>query len=306
LSPRLSHLAVYYAVRGAIEALRAMGWRGATRTGEFIGRVAFTAVRIRRHVAERQITFAFPEYAAEEVRRVALESYANLARTAIEAALLPHQRRDFVLELAGEVTGWHVVEEALRSGRGMILVSGHIGNWELGGSWLAARGLNFAGVARRMSNPLFEEYLGATRANMGLRTVQEKDAVRFAPRHLADGGTLGLLADQGAAGLASTFVPFFGRLARTPRGAAVLARRLGAPIVFGYGERCPDGRFHFRFERIGIQESGDIEADIHATVLAYTNALERAVRSVPGQYFWVHRRWHHQPPGQPKIEDDRI
>jgi KDO2-lipid IV(A) lauroyltransferase len=289
------HLAQYYALRGVVRALRTMGWRGAAATGEAIGRLGFATVRIRRDVAEKQIAFAFPEFTPQEVRRVARESYASLGRTAIEAALLPHQDRDFVLGLAGEISGWHIVEEALAEGRGMIMVSGHIANWELGGSWLAARGLRVAGVARRMKNPYFDRYITRTRGMLGLQIVQERDAVRFAPRHLRDGGTLGMLADQGAAGLAATFVPFFGKLARTPRGPAVLAIRLQSPLVFGAGHRRPDGRFHFRFERINVPNSGDLDADVQATVAAYTNALERAVRITPEQYFWVHRRWHHQP-----------
>jgi KDO2-lipid IV(A) lauroyltransferase len=290
-----THLAQYYALRGVVRALRTMGWRGAAATGEALGRFGFSAVRIRRDVAEQQIAFAFPEFTPTEVRRVARESYANLGRTSIEAALLPHQDRGFVLQLAGELTGWNVVEEALSLGRGMIMVSGHIANWELGGSWLAARGLKVAGVARRMKNRYFDDYITRTRGMLGLHIVHEKDTVRFAPRHLREGGTLGMLADQGAAGLAATFVPFFGKLARTPRGPAVLAIRLQAPLVFGSGHRRPDGRFHFRFERIAVPDTGNLEADVQSTVAAYTNALERAVRITPGQYFWVHRRWHHQP-----------
>jgi KDO2-lipid IV(A) lauroyltransferase len=177
------------------------------------------------------------------------------------------------------------------------MVSGHLANWELGGSWLATKGMNVAGVARRMRNSMFEDYLTKTRTGLGMRIVYERDTVRFAPRHLREGGTLGLLADQGASGMASTFVPFFGRLARTPRGPAVLALRLQAPLVFGSGHRRADGRFHFRFERIELPNSGDLEADVQQTVAAYTMALERAVRITPEQYFWVHRRWHHQPAG---------
>jgi KDO2-lipid IV(A) lauroyltransferase len=293
----VSDYAEYYALRGAVGALRALGWRGATRMGELIGQFGYAAIRIRRSVTERQIHFAFPDLGERDVRRVARAAYAHLGRTAIEAALLPMQPREFLLELPDVLTGWNVVEEALAEGRGMILVSGHVGNWELGGSWLAAKGLNVAGVARRQRNPLFEKYIGQTRANLGIRIIHEAEAVRIAPRHLRSGGTLGLLADQGVRGLASTYVPFFGKPARTPRGPAVLSIRLDTPLVFGAGYRKPDGHFHFVFERIPAPRSGDLEHDVQQMVMGYTEALERAIRRAPEQYFWMHQRWKHQPPG---------
>jgi KDO2-lipid IV(A) lauroyltransferase len=262
LAAKISHYAEYYAMRGAVAALRSLGWRGGVGTGELLGRVGYSAVRIRRRIVERQIAFAFPGIAESDIQRIARESYASFGRTIIEAAILPHQSREFVLDLMSDVSGWDTVEEALAQKRGLLVVAGHIGNWELGGSWLAAKGLDLAAVARRMSNPLFADYLGKARAALGMRIFYEADTVRLAPRHLRGGGTLALLADQGALGLASTFVPFFGRMARTPRGPAVLAIRLQAPLVYGCCIRQPDGRFHLSFERIEVRDTGDREKDV--------------------------------------------
>jgi KDO2-lipid IV(A) lauroyltransferase len=303
VAKRASHYAEYIAMRAALSALRIAGWKAGLGFGQLLGLAGYGVVRIRRNVAERQIQFAFPGLPFSEVQRIARESYSHFGRSAVEAALLPNRGKRFVLDLVSEVDGWDVVLESLALGRGLLFVSGHIGNWELGGSWLAARGVNMAAVARRMANPLFDHYLGKTRAGLGLRILPEAEAVRAAPRHLRDGGALALLADQGALGLASTFVPFFGRLARTPRGPAVLAIRLAAPLVFGTCIRQPDGRFHFHFERIDVSLSGNREADVDRMVALYTNALERAVRRAPEQYFWMHRRWKRQPPGQPLLDE---
>ncbi len=306
MAAKVSHYAEYYAMRGAVAALKSLGWKGGVRTGDMLGRIGYSTVRIRRSVAERQIAFAFPELPAREVRRIARASYANLGRTVTEAAILPHRTHSFVLDLMSEVSGWDAVEESLAQGRGLLLVTGHIGNWELAGSWLAAKGLDFAAVARRMSNQLFADYLGKTRADLGMKIFYEADAVKLAPRHLRGGGTLALLADQGVLGSASTFVPFFGRLARTPRGPAVLAIRLQTPLVYGCCTRLPDGRFRISFERIQVRNSGDREADVDHMVAAYTAALERSVRSTPEQYFWMHRRWRRQPPGQPLLDEEDL
>ena len=102
-----------------------------------------------------------------------------------------------------------------------------------------------------------------------------------------------------AKGLASTMIPFFGRPARTPRGAAVFALRDDLPMVFLAALRRPDGRYTAYFESVTVVRTGDRDADVHATALAYTQVLERLVRAHPEQYFWQHRRWKGQPADTP-------
>jgi KDO2-lipid IV(A) lauroyltransferase len=132
-----------------------------------------------------------------------------------------------------------------------------------------------------------------------MRIIWDGDAVRRVPRSLRENGVVGFLIDQGAAGLASTWVPFFKRLAKTPRGPAVFALRFGSPVVFVAPLRKPDGRFTIGFEEIPVVESGDKDADIDRIVADYTAVLERWVRRSPEQYFWHHRRWKHQQPNTP-------
>jgi KDO2-lipid IV(A) lauroyltransferase len=154
-------------------------------------------------------------------------------------------------------------------------------------------------VARYMANPLFDRYLTRTRERIGMTVVHDDEAVRRVPRALRSGHAIAFLIDQGAVGLASTWVPFFGRLAKTPRGPAVFALRLGAPIVFGAAIRQPSGRFRLSFEPIDSTPTGNLEADVERIVTEYTAVLERWVRRAPEQYFWHHRRWKHQRPNTP-------
>jgi KDO2-lipid IV(A) lauroyltransferase len=150
-----------------------------------------------------------------------------------------------------------------------------------------------------MENPLFDRYLTRTRERIGMTIVHDDEAVRRVPRALRAGHAVAFLIDQGAVGLASTWVPFFGRLAKTPRGPAVFALRLGAPIVFGAALRQPSGRFRLTFEPIDTTSSGDLDVDVDRIVADYTRVLEKWVRRAPEQYFWHHRRWKHQRPGTP-------
>jgi KDO2-lipid IV(A) lauroyltransferase len=178
-------------------------------------------------------------------------------------------------------------------------MAGHVGNWELCAAYVAARGVPIHVIVRGMSNPLSERFLGRVRAGLGMNVIHDQDSVRQAPRVLRDGGTVGVVSDQATVGLASTVVPFFGRPAKTPRGAAVFALRIGSPVIHIRAIRQPDARYVFEAEEVPVVETGDRDADVDAIIHRFTEQLERVVRRAPGQYFWQHRRWKHQPPDTP-------
>ncbi len=298
--PTFAHRAEYAALRGAVAAIERLSFSHAGKFGERIGRLGYRPLGIRRAVVERQLTAAFPEWDHGDVERVARAAYGHLGRTSIETAILPSYGPADIVDLFEAVDGWSIVEERIARGKGLIAVTGHLGNWELGGAYLAARQVPIDAVARHMANPLFDRYLTRTRHRIGMTVVHDEEAVRRVPRSLRAGRAVAFLVDQGAVGLASTWVPFFGRYAKTPRGPAVFALRLGAPIVFGAAVRQPSGQYRLTFEAIEARDTGDREADIDRIVADYTAVLERWVRRSPEQYLWHHRRWKHQRPGTPR------
>lgn len=302
----LRHRAQYALIRAALGGFGRLGLRRASDIGASLGRIGYAPLGIRRGVVEKQIAAAFPDWTAERVREVAIAAYENLGRTSMETAVLSRYDRHRILELFDETPDWHVLESALGKGRGVILVAGHLGNWELAGSYIAARGVRMEAVARQMENPLFDAYLTRTRRRIGLEVIWDGDAVRRVPRTLRNDGVVAFLIDQGAVGLASTWVPFFGRYAKTPRGPAVFALRLQTPVVFVAPLRKPDGRFTMSLEEVPVRVTGDRNADVDRIVADYTAALERWVRKAPGQYFWHHRRWKHQRPNTPKELGDPL
>jgi KDO2-lipid IV(A) lauroyltransferase len=304
--PSLSHRAEYAALRGAVAAMERLSFERAGVLGEHIGQLGYAPLKIRRAVVEKQLTAVFPEKSPDEVERIARAAYGHLGRTTIETAVLPSYSRSEILDLFEDVHGWSIVEERLARGKGLIVVTGHLGNWELGGAYLAARGLPIDAVARHMNNPLFDRYLTATRQRIGMTVVHDDQAVKRVPRSLRSGRAVAFLVDQGAVGLASSWVPFFGRYAKTPRGPAVFALRLGAPIVFGVALRQPSGRYALTFEPIDVEDTGDRESDVDRIVTEYTATLERWVRRAPEQYLWHHRRWKHQRPGTPPALGDPL
>lgn len=265
--------------------------------GAFMGRLGYFPLGIRKRVVDNNLRIAFPDASDRERRRIARESYASLGRVAVEAAMLSKMNQRQVLELFHPPIGWEHVERIVDAGKGAFLIGGHLGNWEVGFSYFAARGLPISPVGRRMRNPLFDETVRATRAKLGLTLLGDFDFVKHAPRRLADGHFIGVLADQGAKSMTGVFVPFFGRLARTPKAPAVMALRLKAECLFIAMPREADGKFRICVEPIPVVVTGDRERDVEAFVATYAAMLEKWVRKYPGQYLWQHRRWRRRPDG---------
>jgi Kdo2-lipid IVA lauroyltransferase/acyltransferase len=285
-----------------IFVLSAFPFRVGSQVGAWLGVLGYR-LGIRARVVEAQIAFAFPEFDAKRVKQVARESYQNLGRTSIEAALMEKRTPQELIDQFERVDGWEHVDAAVAAGNGALIITGHLGNWEVAGSYLAARGLPVDAIARHMSNRLFERYLTRVRERFGVKVVFDQQAVRHTPRSVRSGRMVGFLSDQGVLGLASSFVPFFGRLAKTPRGAAVFALRLEVPVLFVIGVREPSLKYRLIVESLPIVQTGDREADVTTLVALYTARLEHWVRQYPGQYFWQHRRWKRQPEGAPPLPD---
>lgn len=298
-APRIRHRLEYGALRLVTTFLRLLPLGAARRVGAAIGHLGYRPLGIRRRTVERQLAAAFPGMGASEVSRMARAAYGHLGRLAIELALLPHLKREGLAALFEDEGDLALVRRLAEGGRGIVLCTGHVGNWELTGAFLAMHGLPLDAVVRRMANPLFDGFLNRTRSRVGMKVVYDTDAVRQITRGLKEGRHAALVADQGVLGLASSFVTFFGRPAKTPRGPAVFALKFEVPVVFCAAVLQPSGRYRFMAEEIPVTKTGDRDADVDATVQGFTSALERLVRRYPEQYFWHHRRWKRQPPDTP-------
>jgi KDO2-lipid IV(A) lauroyltransferase len=190
-----------------------------------------------------------------------------------------------------------VLEAALSRGRGVVVVSGHVGNWELLALRVARSGIARASaVAKETSDSRMTALLEEFRAANGLHSIWrgQDGAAKQILRSLRDGEILGLLIDQDTR-VQSVFVPFFGRSAATPRAAADLALRTGAGVVCAFCQRTRDGRYRISMQELGFQPGGDREADVRELTAAMTRQIEEAIRRSPEQWVWMHRRWKTQP-----------
>lgn len=292
--PTLSHRLEYLLFRGAVGLGTLLGDRAADRLGEAVGKLAYRPFGIRRAVVESHLRHAFPDRDDEWVRATARAAYAHLGREGL-AMLRMSALRPEEVRARTEVEGLDAFRAAVEAGRGVVLVTGHFGNWEIGGSALAVRGIPLDVVAQRQANPLFDRSIVEARERLGMRVIERSRAPREGLRALRAGRVVAFVADQDAR-RAGVFVPFFGRLASTHRGPALLALRTGAPLFLGSALRVRGGGYRIRVEEVAVDREGEVDEVIDRWTAAFTARLEGAIAAAPEQYFWHHRRWKTRPP----------
>ncbi len=296
-APTAAHRVEYLLYRGATAAAGLLGDGAAGRLGAGAGRIAHRPLGIRRRLVEEHLRRAFPDRDGAWVRRTAAAAYAHLGREGVRLIRLSALDRARVLATT-EVEGLDAFLAALARGRGLVLVTGHFGNWEIGGAALAARGVPLDVVAQRQSNPLFDRAIVAARERLGMRVIERGRAPKEGLRALRAGRVVAFVADQDAR-RAGVFVPFFGRPASTHRGPALLALRTGAPLFLGTAPRAAAGEYRIRLEPVEVDGDGEPDDVVRRLTAAFTARLEAAIRAAPEQYFWHHRRWKTRPPEEP-------
>lgn len=297
---RFQHRVEYAAFRFVRGVLRLFPEWAALGAGEALGWFAGTVLRIRRDVVDENLERAFPDASPRWRSAVARGSYRHLGREAVVVFRLGHRGMDWALG-ATEVDGIEHLQRGVDEGVGALLVTGHIGSWEMGGAAFSVRGLPIDPVALTQANPLFDRDLTEARESLGLRLIRRGDAGREVIRSLRRNRVPALVADQNAR-TAPVFVDFFGVPAATFRGPALFALRTGAPLVVGACLRVSrhPQRYRAVVEEVSIEPSGDLEDDVTRLTEAWTAVLERWVRHAPEQYFWQHKRWKTRPPASPE------
>jgi KDO2-lipid IV(A) lauroyltransferase len=276
-------------LRGGI---RRAPWHTTLGWGVALGETA-RALGLRRRVAEQNLALAFPERGAEERAAILAAHYHELGRVLVEYARLSDLVRAPEGQVVDRVDGLEHLEAARVLGKGVLLLTGHFGNFELLGAWLGRiHPVDF--VVQPLSNPGVDEMLARERERAGVGQIPIGGGVRGVLQSLAANRWVALVADQDAR-RHGVFVPFFGRPASTPAGPARIALRTGAPIVMGFAERLLDGRHRLRILPPLIASDPAAPDAVRALTALHTAELERQVRARPEMWFWLHRRWKTRP-----------
>ncbi|MFN7971368.1 MAG: lysophospholipid acyltransferase family protein [Acidobacteriota bacterium] len=260
-----------------------------------LGVLTYYVVAPRRRRVLDHLRLAFPERDAVAQRRLARRIFARLGENLAEVLRLGASRPEEVLENV-RFEGLEHLDAALAGRHGVLLVTGHVGCWEIMAAAIALRGYPLNVIAREVYDARVDELVVDTRARFGVKTIQrdQSHAAREILRTLKRGEILGLLIDVDIKA-PGAFVPFFGQPAWTPTGAAAFSVRAHAPVVMGFVNR--EGPTHvIRFEPpLSPETTGDRDADLVTNTARYTARIEAAIRRCPEDWVWTHRRWRRVP-----------
>jgi len=289
-----THKVEYALARSLEKAVSTMPERASDAFGRSIGRTIYR-LGLRRDTVEENLRIAFPDEPDSWREEVMRASYEHLGREV--AAMLRLSKLDpgAVVERTTTI-GWDALEESLALGRGVLLVTGHYGNWEIAAAAVAARGVPIAAIVRRQGNRIVDERLQKVRKRLGVENIYQSEAPKRVPRILRENGVVGIVGDQDAR-RSGIFVPFFGRPASTHRGPALFALRLNAPVFSCVARRLPgdDVRYEVAGEKVPFTPTGILDDDVAALTTELAARLEGQIRKDPSQYFWFHKRWKSQP-----------
>ncbi len=280
----------YWVVRTAAFFVQRMPPEAALAMGAGLGRILYFASR-RRPIAYANLKAAFPESSPEDRKRWIQELARHLGMSAMEMLRFPILTREEVADT--------IVREGLESylklrqeRRGLILLTAHLGNWELSQIAEGIEGRPLMVLARKQKHRRLDELLGSFRQTFGSVAVSKGAGIRDLIRALRQGGTVGVLGDQ-SGGERGVWVRFFGRLTTAPRGPMALALKLGVPIipVFTYRQKGPSHRLVFDPTPFELVRTGDYEKDVEANAQRFFERLESEISNYPSQWLWGHKRW---------------
>jgi len=291
----VKYILEYYLFRTVAILVRLLPLRVVRWFGVAIGYISFYVIRLRRSVTIENLRLSFPQHSSGRITQIARESYVNLAITILEMLWIPRLSDD-ILSRELHIENPELVREKLQANQGVLVLSGHIGNWELMAYGVGKLlGFSYLIVVHSQNNPRVRDQINAIRTCGGNRVVDMRTAGRAMLRALGNNEWVALLADQSAP-RESIYVDFFGRPASTFEGPAVMALKTRVPLLMCYCIRQEDYRYRVWFEELAYDDLVEFNREnVRALTERHVKALERVIARHPGQWLWQHRRWKHRP-----------
>ena len=290
--------------RAVLRLVRSASDEAIIRWGGRVGWAGKTVVRGRDRLAMRNLRAAFPERSEAELRRTLDDCWRHFGRETLESIRMQHLTADQIAERCPFVNA-ELLDEAVARGRGVILLTGHYGGWEVGGLAIMSLVKNVCTVTRPLDNEFLENDLARLRARTGAEVLDRRRAARSLLKALSENAVVVLLPDQAVLPREGVLTPFLGRPAWTTDAPAKLALRHGSTIVFGF---CiPDGSRHrLEFEEpIRVDQLSDGEKDAVTLTARINGVISRRIAERPELWLWMHDRWKGTAPGEGETADEQ-
>jgi len=301
----MKHTIEYVLARCLAAFITLLGQRLGMSFARGLGWLIFKLDSRHRLVALENLETAFGDQLdVSEKNRIVCCAFQNLVLNAVELLLFYRLVRPDNIQRFIRFKDVHILEEALAEGRGVILVSAHLGNWELAGCAISMAIAPTYSIARVLKNEKIDRWVNQLRQKTGAEIIPKDGALRTMVQHLRDGKLLVFLLDQNA-GSKGIPVDFFGKQAYTFDSVASLSKRFNVPVVFGHGRRVGD-EFNHELRAVARIDPGDLS--VEELTSRYTKLIEDTIREMPGQWLWMHRRWKEviPPPHLEKLKKSAV
>lgn len=285
--------ALYLLLRAILLILNVARERAARWFAKYLAAALFYLLRRERRKTIKHLKQAFPHWDEKEIKRAAKRVFVNLALNAVEFVMAVNGREDIFKRV--EVHNLKIMKDLVEKGGGFIGVSAHLGNWELMAAYFARMGYPLMAVVAEAKDRRINGLVKKFREKAGLQLVHKDTAFLPIAGEIRRGKFLAFLVDQDS-NYDGVFVDFFGRPAFTPKGPAILARRVRRPVVPVFIVREKDGNNHIYVEDpIFPRMDRYWKDDVYEMTKRYTQKVEEYIRKYPDQWVWMHKRWKTSP-----------
>ncbi len=285
----------YVGVRIIVCVIQALSIETCARIADILAWLAYEKLRFRAKITHENLAQAFPDLTQAERYKIGRRMWRHMILLAFELVHAPRKihRNNWRKHVRTKNIEREV--EFLLAERPLIVVSGHFGNFEVGGVVSALLGYPTYSVARSLDNPFLDRFMLKFRESTGQHILPKRGSSYQVDQVLTKDGTLMLLGDQ-SAGPKGCWIDFFGRLASCHKSVALFTLTQNAPMVVGYSKRVDDKPMQFEIGVLGVYDPAtDGPRDVDELSQWHTRLLEAAIRESPEQYWWLHRRWRDPP-----------
>jgi KDO2-lipid IV(A) lauroyltransferase len=260
--------------------------------GKILGTLIFILDIRHRRIVRRNLKFIYPDWTPSHIKKTSQRVFQNIGITVIEIYQMIFLSEEEILNKV-QIKGEHNYHNALKEQKGVILISAHLGNWEIMPLYSP---LYFktpiAVVARQIRNNIFNRWLDRLRTRFGNSVIDKEGALPEMTRILRQNKILGIMLDQGTKSSLGVKITFFNKFVTATPAAVLLAMRCKSPVLPVFCTRNDDGILTIAVEpALSLERTNDLRADLKTNTQLMMDAIEKAVREYPEQWFWVHKRW---------------
>jgi len=282
----------YFLTRLVGQIAKGLSLKTAYFIGDRVGDLFFYVIKIRKKVALKNLQHAFGnEKTEKELLQIVHLNYRHFGRVMMEFARIPLLTRKNILQEI-PVYNQEILTQALKQNKGVLVLSGHFGNWEYLAAAVAQIGPPLYAVFKEQKNLAVDALIKKYRMDLGLLPLKVKGgAAKGILLALRNKAKVLIVLDQDAGGKGK-FVEFLGRPASTTKGPAQIVIKHKIPVVMAFGVRSKKGGIRIFLEKFPAPETfPNNEQGIIQFIKEYNSRLERYIRKYPEQWFWLHRRW---------------